>query len=450
MHIEPRENSRNYETRKDNIEIYTTYYMKLIDTLLDKLEAPVEKYEPFFNLELKYRLKIILAYVLIYLLPLITGLIYFWPVRDHSIFKFVLVAAVLLYVIQVGEVITFLNEKYRKAYQKYFVWVIVVSAGLGMIYGYFGYDYFKQFGYKLGRYLSDNSATFGLSYELFGFLLIIGTFLLAQGGAGLILRASRVLFTQKAEMEADVRFATEIQESILKDVTLKSNDISAYACSYPANELGGDFFVLRKHGDTIHAAIGDVSGHSFGAGILMTMLKSAIQAHLQYNNKPVEIMHKLNQLMIEQGARGMFATTALLEFDTWKGKATVCNAGHLPLFHYQQNNGELTRKHVKGVALGMASNAQYKSITFSMAAGDKLFLYSDGLTEIRDDQQQVRPLSYFERLVKNSAKKPHQSVVEQSKKLIDNVNRTNQKARLEDDATLIILEKLSTQGTIAE
>ena len=419
--------------------------MAFTDKLMAKLETPAEKYEPFFNLKLKYRLKIILAYVLIYLLPVGVGLIYFWPVRDESIFWFGLIASLFLYVLQVGEVITFLNEKTRKFYQKYFLVVMLISAVAGMIYGFFGYDYFEYFGREIGkRYMEGDLISLGFGYEVFGLFLIIASFLLAQSGAGLILRASRVLFTQKAEMEADVRFATEIQESILKDVTLESDTISAYACSYPANELGGDFFDLRKHEQkgTIYAAIGDVSGHSFGAGILMTMLKSALQTHLHYLNDPAAVMQKLNQLMLEQKARGMFATMAIIEIDTNLGKATVCNAGHLPVLHYQHNTGELVRQHVRGVGLGMTSSVRYKNITFSVEPGDLIFLYSDGLSEIRDEEQQIRPLSYFERLVRESADVSKPTVQERSKALVEMVNNNHGRVQLEDDATLIIIENI--------
>jgi len=401
------------------------------------LEHPDEKYEAFFDLELKYRIKIIMAYVIIYLLPVIIGLIYFWPVMGTQMFNFAIGAAVFLYVVQVAEVVTFLNEKSRRLYKQYFLWIVVVIAVVGALYGFFGYDYFKELGGSFAKYLEGEQSLSSYAYGGAGLAIIFTTFMLSQYGAGLILRASRRLYTEKAGMEADLRFAQEVQQSILQDLSIECGDSEAYGCSYPANELGGDFFELKEENRRIFATVGDVSGHSFGAGLLMTMLKSAYHTHLDYLDNPAQIMAKLNELMMNQSKRSMFATMVILQIDTVDQQVTLCNAGHLPILHYKRETGELHKKHQKGLGLGITPKATYRDLVFDVQSGDLLFLYSDGMTEIRDEEQQVREPEFFERIVKKHASGVKKGLKQQTGEIIEEVNEHHHRHRLDDDATLL-------------
>ena len=414
-----------------------------IGNILNKLEHPDEKYEAFFDLELKYRIKIIMAYVIITLLPVIIGVLYFWDARGKPIFNGAMIVSAFFYFMQVGEVIAFLNKKSRNLYKQYFLWIMGLSVILGMLFGFFGFDYFEAFGVSIAEYLNNDKPFSSIGYEATGLLLIFTTFILGQYGAGLITRASRRLYTQKAGMQADLRFAREVQESILQDVSIECGQSQAYGCSYPANELGGDFFELKQENKHIFAAVGDVSGHSFGAGLLMTMLKSAYYTHLEYLDSPSQIMAKLNELMVNQSKRGMFATMVILQIDTVEKRATLCNAGHLPVLHYNSNTAELQQRHQKGIGLGMTEGTTYKDLTFDVASGDLLFLYSDGLTEIRDKNNQVRDPAFFEQIVKKHASgahaNAHKSLKKQTGEIIDAVNTLHNRHRLEDDATLLAI-----------
>jgi len=394
--------------------------------LLKNLEHPDEKYEAFFDLELKYRIKI--------------GFIYFWPVMGTQMFNFAIGAAVFLYVVQVAEVVMFLNKKSRRIYKKYFLWIIAFMAFSGGIYGFLGYDYFESFGSDIAKSINKEESLLSFGDESIGLILIFMAFITSQYGAGLILRASRRLYTEKAGMEADIRFAREVQQSILQDVSIKCGKSEAYGCSYPANELGGDFFELKEENRHIFATVGDVSGHSFGAGLIMTMLKSAYYTHLDYLDNPTQIMAKLNELMINQSKRNMFATMVIMQIDTVDKQVKICNAGHLPVLHYRANAGELNKRHQKGIGLGITSKALYSDLVFNVQPGDLLFLYSDGLTEIRDEQQQVREPEFFERIVKKHVSGGQKGLKQQTREIIEEVNKHHQRHRLDDDATLLAIK----------
>jgi len=154
-------------------------------------------------------------------------------------------------------------------------------------------------------------------------------------------------------------------------------------------------------------------------------------------DSPAQIMAKLNELMLNQSKRNMFATMVILQIDTVDQKVTLCNAGHLPILYYKRETGELHKKHQKGIGLGITPKATYSDLVFNVQPGDLLFLYSDGMTEIRDEEQQVREPEFFERIVKKHASVGEKPLKQQTVEIIEKVNKHHHRHRLDDDATLL-------------
>ncbi len=240
-------------------------------------------------------------------------------------------------------------------------------------------------------------------------------------------------------IKADVRFATEIQDQILKNINLEQNGTRAYACSLPANELGGDFFELSIKNNNLFAIVGDVSGHSFGAALLMAMTKSALQTHLNYNHDPSKIMKELNGLFLSQSNRSMYATMSMVKLDLNANKVELCNAGHLPVLHIIRETGELIYRNQKGLGLGMSNKAKFTNHEFPIQKGDLLILYSDGLIETRDEQMKIRETDHFEKIIKN-AFSLSDSPKELAIKILEAVKQSDYSEKMQDDSTLVLIE----------
>ncbi|MDG5767112.1 PP2C family protein-serine/threonine phosphatase [Balneolales bacterium ANBcel1] len=391
--------------------------------------------EAFYDADPKYRIKIIAAHLMIHLLPVIIVVLGYLLFPDLQSMWIVLAFCAFLYVATIVETTSYLFPQSRRIYKKFLPWFIiplfVVGGGAGY---YFGVNLFES------TRDMDSEPILYFGYFLVGIGWTIGVFIWAHIGLSLILGASRYLYTRKAEVEADVRFATEVQKRILDDVALSEGDCRGYACSIPANELGGDFFELSRRANEVFATVGDVSGHSFGAGLLMTMTKSALQVHFEYNNDPARIMSALNRMFLKQSDRSMYATMVMLKIDHNRQKALLCNAGHLPVLHVNGRTGEVIHRYRKGMGLGIHESAEYSNMEFPYEQGDRFILYSDGLTETRDERMEVRDPEAFEQIVRECASAASGTPKQLAEAIITKVKNDNHSGQWEDDATLIVIE----------
>lgn len=390
--------------------------------------------EAFYDISLKDRRKIILAHMMIHLFPLLLVGIYFWQHTDFQYARIAFGLGGLFYLALIAETVTYLFPSSREIYKKYIYWFLiplVIASGIG---GYYVGKELMVINIELNREILQGIVSIAVTV----FFISIA-FMWSHIGLSQISQASRAIYKRKSAMEAELRFATEVQNRILKDVSIEQNGIRAYACSHPANELGGDYFELANHDDHLFASIGDISGHSFGAGLLMTMSKSALQTHLEYNRDPSEIMALLNKMMLNQTDRSMYATMTLLKLDPVDHKALICNAGHLPVIQIQKSDNELIQRHHKGLGLGISGEVRYSNMEFTVAKGDLLILYSDGLIEIRDEAMQIRDSEFFENIVKESINDKNSSPDEIATEILGKVKEMDHSSQMEDDSTIIVI-----------
>lgn len=407
--------------------------MSLYDNKLFTIYRDVD-FEAFYDADKKNRWKIILAHVIVHSFPVLFA-IFVTRIYSFSGFGFwLIIFSLLLYTIAIIETASYLFSRSRVFYKKYFIWIIFpvsVLIGAGGYFTVIDLVELAQNRNELGTVMTQIFA--GAS----GVFLIFG---LSQFGLNQILHASKSLYTRKAKVEADIQFAREIQKRILQEVSIEENGVSAYACSNPANELGGDFFELSLRNEQIFASIGDISGHSFGAGLLMTLSKSALQTHLEYNQDPEKVMSALNILLNKQTDRAMYATMALLKLNISDRKVLLCNAGHLPVFHILGKSSEIVHRYEKGIGLGMTGAARYKNQEFEAEKGDFLILYSDGLIETRDENMQIRDIGFLKGLISETVKLGIESPREFASELLRKVSEADYSAEMEDDTSLIVIK----------
>ena len=385
--------------------------------------------EAFYDTDPANRRKIIYAHLMIHLLPALLAMLFFYFVLEGQYLIYVGGIILVFYAAVILETITYLYPKSRELYKKYLKWILIpLMLPLGFL------------GYWVGSSFGEPEIT-GIEIILGGIFLSMGAFVWAYVGLSHVFAASRELYTRRAEIESEIEFATEVQNRILQDISVEHHGTRAYACSIPANELGGDYFELNRIDTNLFATVGDISGHSFGAGLLMTMTKSALQTHLEYRQDPAEIMQRLNRMLLRQSDRSMYATMVFLKLDLENKSALLSNAGHVPVFHYNRKSGKLEKRYQKGIGLGITNKANYKNLEFSVEEGDLIILYSDGLIETRDEQMQIRESQYFEdlllQMITNHWDETPQKLAES---ILEKVKSDDYSDSMEDDATLILIK----------
>ena len=192
---------------------------------------------------------------------------------------------------------------------------------------------------------------------------------------------------EKERIGAELSVATDIQANMLPRIFPpfpEHGEFDLYATMDPAREVGGDFYDFFLL-DESHLAvvIADVSGKGVPAALFMVIAKTLIKNQAQMGNSPAEVFTKVNQLLCEGNETGLFVTAWMAILDTKTGTLSFSNAGHNPpmLLH----EGEFTFLRSKpGLVLAGMEGIRYRQQELKLSPGDKLFLYTDGVTEATD------------------------------------------------------------------
>lgn len=257
----------------------------------------------------------------------------------------------------------------------------VVNGVVVLLIGVFLVNYATQ------PHLFRNVVTFGaLIFGLFvinehfgwpgsepvGFLIFVGTLLYD------VLRKSARAQWRLASVESELATARRIQESILPRRTPSVADVATVYL--PASSVAGDYFdFIDVDEHRFGVVIADVSGHGVGAALVASMLKVAIAMEAAHVREPARLLAELNAFFCGKLER-QFITAAVAFLDTSNGNVVVSSAGHPPPL-IRRANGAVEEIAASGFVLGRMRSAQYNDVSLTLAEGDALVFYTDGVIE---------------------------------------------------------------------
>jgi sigma-B regulation protein RsbU (phosphoserine phosphatase) len=242
-------------------------------------------------------------------------------------------------------------------------------------------------------------------------------------------------------VQRDLSTAARIQQTILPRVFPAfphRSEFSIYAEMHPAKDVGGDFYDFFLI-DESHLAfvIGDVSGKGIPAAIYMAVARTMIKGIASQVHDPAECLSKVNAMLIPESEESMFVTVFYGVMDTNTGVIRYCNGGHnLPLLI---RNGSATSRleDTSGIILGKVESFRFDTRSVQCGTGDILLLYTDGVTEAMNEEQQ-----FFteDRLVQYSEEHKTGVVEKIVRGIVVDVLKFMGKANQADDITLLALE----------
>ena len=185
--------------------------------------------------------------------------------------------------------------------------------------------------------------------------------------------------------------ARELHDALLIERALLPATLPSTACVdivgawQPAQGFGGDCYdAVTFAPDRVGLTIADVAGKGLPAALIMSSLQAAFRAFAVESGAPAAICASVNRLLCAQMIAGRFATCCYLRLDTSRGTLAYTNAGHnAPLLVHR--GGAVERLETGGLVMGVFPDAEYREGSASVASGDRLVLYTDGITEARDD-----------------------------------------------------------------
>lgn len=241
---------------------------------------------------------------------------------------------------------------------------------------------------------------------------------------------------EKKNLELELGMAREVQVALSPSAIKAMENFEVAASSVPSRYVGGDFYDLipMKDGRFVFA-LGDVSGKGVAAALLAAMAQGALQVQFASNHSLTEVITSLNKVLALRSESNRFITLfcAVLDRD---GHLTYINAGHnLPIL--TRTTGETEKLTTRSVLLGAFDFVEYKPRQTRLNSGDVVVMYTDGVTEAVNNDNEMFGEDRLEELVQRNVT---QSAEQIKQCILDEVISFTRGLPQGDDITLIVLK----------
>lgn len=270
------------------------------------------------------------------------------------------------------------------------------------------------------------------------YVLLIVTDISAQKRIEEQLRESNAqLEKRQMEIEAELSLAARVQQSLAPQ-NLVWNDVSVETYYNPARTIGGDFGVVFPHSDDVLTILMcDVSGHGIGSALMANRIYSETLHQLERKVGPDTLLRHVHDFVHDRIATdGFYFTMAAMRFSRCGRRATFAAAGHPPAMLVSSGGVRLLESQ-NGILGCLAETAPTESVDeIELTSGDRLILYTDGLVEVFNHEEEMLGVEGFSQLVLDSAKR---KLPEMRQAILDGVAAWSH-GPLVDDVSLVIVE----------
>jgi sigma-B regulation protein RsbU (phosphoserine phosphatase) len=228
--------------------------------------------------------------------------------------------------------------------------------------------------------------------------------------------------------------ARELQQGLLLQTVPRLPKWELAAASLPASEIGGDLYDFPTVREGWHGLmIGDVSGHGLAAALRMAVARTLFRQVAREQCEPGETLAALNRALLSEMPHGM-VTMIYVHVEVETGVLRIANAGH----NFPVLIGHDVRElEVTGLPLGIDPDAEYETITASLAPGETALLYTDGITEANDSRERMYGFNRLQSLLlRNHQLRPRSMMA-----TILNTIKTWSGNTLSDDMTMVVMRR---------
>ena len=214
------------------------------------------------------------------------------------------------------------------------------------------------------------------------------------------LREALATKTRLAGLEQELQIAAQVQLSILPRQQPQDARVELHCSITPAREVGGDFYDYFFIDDThLGVVIADVSGKGVPAALFMTITRTLLKATAQFVADPTQCLSQLNDLLAAENEQVMFVTMFYGVLDLDSGEMRYVNAGHNCPYLLGTDGGVSMLPRTGGMAVAVSEGFPYRADSVTLAAGDRLFLYTDGVNEAFDTDGEEYGVPRLERVL---------------------------------------------------
>ena len=239
---------------------------------------------------------------------------------------------------------------------------------------------------------------------------------------------------ERQRMEQEINIARDIQQALLPRDFREFPHLAVSGCNFPCLAVGGDYFDVFPIGEGRTAfLLADVSGKGLGAAIVTTMLQGALSG-MTLGTDPARVFNHVNRFLCDHSEVGRYATMffGILDLD---GHLEFINAGHPSPILIRQDAVE--EAFTEGsYPVGLVPDAMYTAACLKLQPGDTLVLFSDGVTEAMDPDEQLFGVPRLREVLEG---KTNMDLEEIQKTVLESVENFARGARQADDLTLLLV-----------
>jgi len=272
-------------------------------------------------------------------------------------------------------------------------------------------------------------------------LTVNGVLALAVGLVTFTYGQMRIQMEQEAaergKLEHEMNIARDIQMELLPKTFPKLPGLDMFAFTVPARHVGGDCYDVIDIGEgRLAITIGDVSGKGTPAAILMANVQAAVRVLSESQVPAVELITRVNKLVHGYTDDGVFITFFYSILDTRTGQLAYVNAGHNPPCILRRDG---SREYLDrgGLVIGVMPNSEYEEGHATLLAGDDLVLYTDGVTEAENTEDEMFGEERLEQLLMEHR---HASAREIEEQVYSSIKDFAAGAPQTDDLTMVIVK----------
>lgn len=245
---------------------------------------------------------------------------------------------------------------------------------------------------------------------------------------------------QQRALQRDLELAHEVQRGFLPDEPPAAKGYEFFQYYQPAVYVGGDYFdYLRLADGRIAVVVADVVGHGVAAALMMAKLSAETRYALATESQPAHAVSKLNG-RIAHLQLDRFITLIMVVFDPEKHVGSIVSAGHMaPMIRRASGVLEEPGEEEAGLVLGMMDDYTYEQVEFKLEPGDSVVLYTDGINESFDEQEQIYGTDRLRRLIVQTPLPPARL----GATIVEDVRRNMGRHVQEDDMCIVCFGRLA-------
>jgi len=262
-----------------------------------------------------------------------------------------------------------------------------------------------------------------------------------------ILNSSLIQEAKENErIQKEMEIAEAVQKNLLPRRAPEIPGIELAGRCVPAKEVGGDYYDFFPNRDgCLGFLVADVSGHSISSGIMMAITRGLLQGEAVHEKSPGKLLEDINRsLYSDLVSSELFITMCYFSYNPHNRRLDFANGGHNPSILIRAGSEDAELLDAEGMAIGFLDEVEFEEKKTTLASGDLLVLYTDGIVEAENENQDQFGMDRLLNLLRNLRDRPAEEILEGLHcAVLEHMGGTEPQTRQQDDITMLILKILS-------